>query len=278
MNDITVAISSHVRFFADDYVLYRVIQNMSDCVALPDDLNRIAVWCKKWGMRINLQKTVHLCFSKKRTPHQVKYTINSEHLSCVPELKYLGVFFTSTLTWHRHIEYISAKACRVLGFLRRNTKHYPFQTKQLLYIMNVRSILEYACTVWDPWLKNDVQKLERVQNIAVRFVFRNYTRNFSVSRAKEIVGWEPLEERRRAFRLKLFHNIFHSRTGIDREKYFFRPDYVSLRLDHVNKVREMKCKTDVLRKSFFPRTISNWNLLPRDTVTVISNDAFFSML
>lgn len=106
-------------------------------------------------------------------------------------------------------------------------------------------------------------------------MFRNYTRNFSGSRAKEIVGWEPLEERRRALRLKLFHNIFRCRTGIEREKYFFRPDYVSLRLDHVNKVRELKCKTDVLRESFFPRTISTWNRLPRDTVTVMTNDAFF---
>lgn len=213
-------------------------------------------------------------FSRKRTTHDFCYSLNSTTILSVQEHKHLGVYFTPVLSWSRHIDHITTKACRVLGFLRRNAKKLPLETKVSLYKSNVRSVLDYACAVWDPWSARDVNSLERIQSIAVRFVCSNYARNFSVSRAKESLGWESLQQRRKYLRLKFFHNIFHSRTGIDPGKYFFKPDYVSERLDHENKVKEIACKTEAFKMSFFPRTISQWNKLPSDVATIFSNDVF----
>lgn len=122
--------------------------------------------------------------------------------------------------------------------------------------MNSRSILEYACIAWDPWLKKDIKVLEMVKNLAVRFVLNNYRRQFNISLARESLGWETLEMRRKKLRLKIFHNIFHSRAGIDKDKHIFRPHYISTRIDHSNKVREYKCRTESSRNTFFPRAIS----------------------
>lgn len=137
------------------------------------------------------------------------------------------------------------------SILRRNAKHFPIETKQLLYRMNSRSILEYACVAWDPWLKKDIKVLKKVQNIAVRFVLNNYRRPFNISLARESLGWETLEMRRKKLRLKFFHNIFHSIAGIDKDKYIFRPHYISTRIDHSDKVREYKCRTESFRNTFF---------------------------
>lgn len=182
------------------------------------------------------------------------------------------------MSWHRHVDFVTAKACRALGFLRRNAKHFPVKTKELLYISNVTSILEYACTVWDPKSLLDIQKLERVQNLAVRFVFNDYGRFFSVSSAKNTLRWDTLQKRREVLRLKFFHKIFHSRTGIDRTQYIFSPDYVSVRRDHSLKVKEYRCRTDLFKMSFFPKTISDWNKLPEEIVSITSNDSFSSLL
>lgn len=219
-----------------------------------------------------------MCFSRKRTPHDFSYTVNSTRLLSVKKHKYLGVYFTHTLSWSRHIDHVTNKACRVLGFLRRNAKKLPLEANVLLYKSNVRSVLEYACAVWDPWSACDVSRLERIQNIAIRFVCSNYTRNFSVSKAKESLGWEQLQKRREYLKMKLFHNIFHSRTGIDPRRYFSNPDYVSLRLDHQNKIKEIACKTEAFKMSFFPRTISQWNRLPSDVATIPSNEVFSKSL
>ena len=37
-----------------------------------------------------------------------------------------------------------------------------------------RTKLEYTTTVWDPYLQNDINKLQSIQNKAARFVFNDY--------------------------------------------------------------------------------------------------------
>lgn len=144
-----------------------------------------------------------------------------------------------------------------------------FETEQLWTLLYYeRSLCSWLRLHCMGLSAKDWRKLERVQNLAARLVFRNYTRNFSVSLAKRNVRREPLKERRGALRLKLFHNLVPSRNGTEPEKYIFRPGYIYLRLNHVNKVRKIKCNTDVLRTSFLPRTTSNWNRLPRDAANV----------
>jgi hypothetical protein len=34
--------------------------------------------------------------------------------------------------------------------------------------------LEYGATIWNPYLKGDIDKLERIQNRAIRFVKKDY--------------------------------------------------------------------------------------------------------
>lgn len=84
--------------------------------------------------------------------------MNNVNLRQVFEYKYLGIYFTSQLRWQRQVDYVAAKAGKALEILRRNVKSFPIPTKELLLKTNVRSILEYACTVWDPPAKRDIDK------------------------------------------------------------------------------------------------------------------------
>lgn len=228
-------------------------------------------------MNLNLRKTVFMRFTRKKVPTEIAYVISNESLCQATEYKYLGVYFTCNLDWQRHVDYVAAKAGRALGFLRRNARDYSLESRDLLYKANVRSILEYACTVWGPPTIRDKQKLERLQNLAARFVSGKWGVGFSATGTKEL-KWDLLETRRRKLRLKLFHAIYHCQTCIVKEKYLLPPHYTSQRTDHPLKVREYFCKTNSFRSSFFPQTIRDWNSLPFDIVSVMSNDSFFSML
>ena len=46
VNDIPDCISSNIRLYADDILLYRTINVMDDCVQLQDDLNALQQWEK----------------------------------------------------------------------------------------------------------------------------------------------------------------------------------------------------------------------------------------
>lgn len=87
--------------------------------------------------------------------------------------KYLGVTITPDLNWNIHICQIVARVNK-LEFLHRNFKHGSLNTRLLLYKTFIRPILDYASNVWDPHTTYDVVDLERVQRIAVRFIYNMY--------------------------------------------------------------------------------------------------------
>ena len=51
INDIGNGISSALRLFTDDCLLYRVIDSTRDAKLLQHDLHLITEWCKQWQMR-----------------------------------------------------------------------------------------------------------------------------------------------------------------------------------------------------------------------------------
>lgn len=62
----------------------------------------------------------------------------------------------------------------MLGYLHGNFIKSPSSVKLMLYKTLVRTKLEYAASVWDPYHHNLVYSLEMVQNNSVRFITANY--------------------------------------------------------------------------------------------------------
>ena len=56
INDIADGLSSTIRLFADDCLLYRVINSIQDQIALQEDLKRLELWAERWGMSFNASK------------------------------------------------------------------------------------------------------------------------------------------------------------------------------------------------------------------------------
>jgi hypothetical protein len=66
INDLPDVVSSQARLFADDSLLYRVINNPSDQVRLQEDLKSLEIWEKTWQMSFNTDKCFTLHITKKR--------------------------------------------------------------------------------------------------------------------------------------------------------------------------------------------------------------------
>ena len=56
INDLPDNIRSSVRLFADDCVLYRNINSLTDCQILQEDLNSLAQWETELQMKFNVAK------------------------------------------------------------------------------------------------------------------------------------------------------------------------------------------------------------------------------
>ena len=74
--------------------------------------------------------------------------------------------------------------------------------------------MEYACSVWDPHLKSDINKLERVQRQAARWITSSYHPTASVTDMLSDLKLDPLEERRRVHRLSFLYKILNDKIAV----------------------------------------------------------------
>ena len=217
------------------------------------------------------------------------YTLCDHILKQVEENPYLGLTLTENLKWSSHITKITKKATTTLNFLRRNLKNFPVECRKTAYISLVRSILDYGSIVWDPYLKQDVEKLEKVQKQAARFITGDYrTREEGcVTSMLQSLELSSLENRRSSNRLIFMFKIVEGLVPAIPPSEFLKPvkekrqvkvkrfencETTNILDRHTSKNNRSfaveHCKTEQLKHSFFVRTVVEWNHL--DTATVRS--------
>ena len=166
INDLPDRVTSHIRLFADNCLVYRATNSPQDHHKLQQDLDNLQKWAHEWGMKFNAKKC-YLLSSRNKSSHF--YTIDDHILQQVQNNPYLGITFSEDLRWRTHIDNICKRAKSNLGFLRRNLHHCPKACRMNAYLALARSKLEYGCVAWDPYLKSDIDKLEKIQRSAARF-------------------------------------------------------------------------------------------------------------
>ena len=153
--------------YADDTVLYRPICTYEDYWLLQQDVNAIATLITDNYLHKQMQIYAHISEKSKELPPTIN--LNGIPLNRVTEFKYLGVLITADLSWTTHINMICTKARRLIGMLYRQfCQDADISTLKQLYVSNIRPHLEYACQVWDPYLKRDIDLMESVQKFALR--------------------------------------------------------------------------------------------------------------
>ena len=56
IHDLPSAVSSHVRLFVDECIIYRTIKKNEDALALQEDFNQLQSRAKQWSMSIHPEK------------------------------------------------------------------------------------------------------------------------------------------------------------------------------------------------------------------------------
>ena len=296
INDLPKAVTSQVRLFADDCLLYREINDAKDHVSLQKDLKSLEKWADTWGMRFNASKC-NILSIKPKTHYM--YELNDTILKSVTSNPYLGILFTDNLKWSDHINNITKKANSTLGFLRRNLGRCPTECKKNAYISLVRSSLEYGSIVWDPYTQKDIDKLERVQRSAARFITGDYKSRTpgSVQKLLNKLDFETLQERRKQLRLVYFYKIVEGlvpaipctkflepqKTGRQirstRSSDFLTQNPIQNYVRNNNKCfKTQPCNTEQFRNSFFNRTTVDWNHLSDNIVESQSVTCFRTAL
>jgi len=133
--------------FADDVVLLS-----STIYGLQKRINALQEFCGNYHLTVNLDKTRVVVFKNggilSRTE---KWYFDGNQLECVSSYTYLGVIFSKTLSWNKHITNASVQAKKVLfGVFRSlsSLKPLPYDIFFKIFDSKISPILLYGSEIW----------------------------------------------------------------------------------------------------------------------------------
>ena len=273
INDLPDNITSQVRLFADDTVVYAAISRMDDSLALQRDLDTLQTWENKWDMEFNPSKCQVLQITRARKPIPTSYYLHNQKLEVTDCARYLGVDISHNLSFNNHIDRICNSANKTLGFLRRNLKTNDKQLKSIAFQATVRPVLEYCSSCWDPYTLRNISKLEMVQRRAARWVKSDWRQTSSVTGMLQELGWRTLALRRADARLVMLYKIVHGMVAVPSQFYLPQTGRGS-RGPRPHTIPQIQTTRDYFKYSFFPLRVVQWNALLPDIPAVLSLDGF----
>ena len=134
-----------------------------------------------------------------------------------------------------------------------------------LYLSQIRPHLEYAVQVWNPYLLKDIKKLETVQKFALRMCVKRWSSSYEELLSESDIP--RLVDRRRFLCLMYFYKAINGHiTTIDNNIIVTHHCSYNTRSSSQTTSHQPFAHSNMYRNSFFPSTISLWNVLP-DSVT-----------
>jgi len=129
------------------------------------------------SLTLNTTKCKQMVITRSRTHQCLQLYFASQPLECVKSYKYLGVIITSNLSWSEQIQTICNKNRKLVGLLYHQF-YLNVDTLCQFYLSCIRPHLEYACTVWDPYLAKERTLLEAVQKFTCKVCCKSWNMDY----------------------------------------------------------------------------------------------------
>jgi hypothetical protein len=280
INDLADNITCNVKLFADDTVLYTVVENPETSAELLNyNLEIIDAWSKQWLVTFNPTKTKLMNITLKKNADMNCHPLyfGGTTLNAVSNQRHLGLEFTNNLKWSTHIDKLIENVSTLCDIMQKLKRKLDRKTLEHIYFSFIRPKLEYGSIIWDDCSQADEERLENMQLRFARTV-TGAKRGTSHGLLYKETGWPKLSDRRNFFKLKFIHRIFNHNA----------PDYLcnllpvtnenSYNLRRRERIKQFHTRTEKFRKSLFPDCIRRFNNLPEITQNVTDSKGFASII
>lgn len=196
-NDIPTSIpNTELALYADDAaIICQSFQPKQLGKYLQHALEIIGPWYDANRVAIHPDKTHATLFSQRRNPDPPEIRLDGKIITWTNTNLYLGVTLDSKLRWKEHVEKIASKANGKIAALYPllKSRSMPLASKLRLIQGVIVPTMTYASPVWSGCSPNVREKLQKVQNKALKIALRTpmYTRTTSIHRD---TGFELLDD------------------------------------------------------------------------------------
>jgi len=266
LNDICKGLPNgvEIKLYADDVKIWVVHKNDENVIKLQNTLNKIVSWSNTWRIPINFDKTYVLYLGKWNSYYN--YTINLENLKSVKTIKDLGLVYDNKLNFSSYINqivkigyYKSLQLCRILKCKNPHIWARAFK-------IYVRPNLEYASQIWNPYYKNQIDKIEAVQKFFTRRLFTKCRLTYKpyVERLNYL-NLQSLQMRRKNIDIITVFKICKGLSNVHSSDIFEFSERRSRK--HQLQIKHQH-QSNINRNSFTIRNTNIWNNLPSEIINI----------
>lgn len=277
INDIQNALENcKINLFADDALLtYSSKDYNSAVLKVNSDLKLIHTWLNANKLKLNINKTKFMTLSYKPVITRNVIAINDDAIEQVTTFKYLGVVIDNKLTFKDHIEKIIKKVSSNVGLLYRLSPKLTKSARLTIYQSVIKPHLEYCSSVLFLCNNCDVNKLQVLQNKAMRIILKRNRRSNVCVMLKDL-NWLSVKQLI-VFKVMLF--IYKMRSGL-------LPNYLCTKIEYnytIYNSRSLRnrenfrlpnLKKSASQNSVFYKGVKMFNLLPYNIKTAINVNQF----
>ena len=244
-------------------------------LVLNTELANLHEWLNVNKLSLNIAKTeLMLIGSRQRLAsttigHSLTVQIEGHEIDRVPHTKSLGLYINQNLSWYKHVNKTAKIISSGMGALKRLRPFICDDTTILLYRALIEPYFDYCCPVWDGLSNELADKLQKLQNRAIRVITKSdYYSSATALRSK--LGWDNLCTRREKQKLKTMFKTLNDQSPEYLKGLFklFSTDYGLRNCD--NKLALPKPRTDFLKRSFCYSGAHLWNSLPSNVRAIRS--------
>ena len=145
-DEIVIYLKLYALLYADDTIILA-----ESPFELQLALNAVYNYCEKWKLKINVDETIIIRFSKRRSPNMnYEFWLNNEKVEVVDTYIYLGTTFSYNGKFKDAIKKQTIQAQRALFAIKSKKDIYNLPVDILLDLFDkmILPILLYGCEIW----------------------------------------------------------------------------------------------------------------------------------
>lgn len=281
-------ISQHVNIgtanlFADDTLIYCSGNSLSEMnTKLQNCVDDVSLWYKTNNIAINEQKCCSMIICPNRNEcSKLEISVNDSNMSQVNTMNYLGLEIDERLTWNQHVNKLSKSLYFKVSKLAKLSKAVPKHVLIKIYNATIQPTIDYVITIWGCTNKNNVKKIQRLQNYCARIIEKNF--DYVNSRGIELVknlGLMNVSQRYFYFELLLIYKCI----------YGLAPPYLSNEVVLEIEIKQIRTRlhdmnlylpipeSEYHKRMFMYRAARSWNKLPSNIKECTSLPSFKKLL
>ena len=255
--------------FADDTSLSFATDSPGELESvINSELESLKTWLVTNRLSLNIAKTEFMTMGSRQrigvTPDNMTIKLDGSEINKI-ETVTLGVHIDKHLSWSVHIEKLTKKIASAIGALKRVRSFITTKTAVQIYQALIQPHFDYCCSVWDNLGETLSNKMQKLQNRAVRVI----TKSPYDASANPLLDSLHLDNltcslRRKTIKAKIMFKILKGDAPAYLQNLFSaRGTGYDLRNSEI-KLNLPKPRTNYLKRSLCYSGALLWNSLPQN--------------